>query len=81
VTLAAVKKLAINLPLKQRLQLADALYGSMPPLQGSVGIAELERRADEVESGNVKALDADVVLADLDQLVRLKPHKRRRQRD
>jgi putative addiction module component (TIGR02574 family) len=81
VTLAAVKKLAVSLPLKQRLQLADALYGSLPPLRGSVGIAELERRADEVESGKVKALKADVVLAELELLVRAKTHKRRRQRD
>jgi putative addiction module component (TIGR02574 family) len=55
-TLAAVKKLAISLPLKQRLQLADALYDSVPPLRGSVGIPELERRADEVLSGKVKGI-------------------------
>ncbi len=55
-TLAAVKKLAIKLPLKQRLQLADALYETLPPLRGSVGLAELERRADEVISGKVKGI-------------------------
>jgi hypothetical protein len=80
VTLAAVKKLAINLPLPQRLRLADALYDSVPPLRGSVGIAELERRADEVLTGKVKALDADVVLAELEQMIRAKSHKRRSQR-
>ncbi len=55
-TLAAVKKLAIKLPPKQRLQLADALYESLPILPGSVGLAELERRADEVISGKVKGI-------------------------
>jgi hypothetical protein len=80
VTLAAVKKLAIQLPLKERLKLADALYESAPVLPGSIGLAELERRADEVLSGKVKALDADAVLADLDQLIQTKTHKRRRQR-
>jgi len=58
-TLAAVKKLAIKLPLKQRLQLADALYETLPPLRGSVGLAELERRADEVISGKVKGIPWD----------------------
>jgi putative addiction module component (TIGR02574 family) len=55
-TLAAVKKLAIKLPPKQRMQLADALYESLPLLRGSVGLAELERRADEVISGKVKGI-------------------------
>ena len=55
-TLAAVKKLAIQLPPKQRLQLADALYETLPLLRGSVGLAELERRADEVISGKVKGI-------------------------
>ena len=55
-TLAAVKKIAIKLPPKQRLQLADALYDSVPVLPGSVGLAELERRADEVISGKVKGI-------------------------
>jgi putative addiction module component (TIGR02574 family) len=79
-TLAAVKKLAIKLPPKQRLQLAEALFESVPLLQGSVGLAELERRADEVESGKVQALDADEVLAALEKMIQPKAHKRLRQR-
>ncbi len=55
-TLAAIKKLAVKLPLAQRLKLADALYDSVPVLPGSVGLAELERRADEVLSGKVKGI-------------------------
>ena len=79
-TLASVKKLAIKLPPKQRLQLAEALYESVPLLRGSVGLAELERRADEVESGKVQALDADEVLAELEQMIQSGSHKRLRHR-
>jgi len=80
-TLAAVKKLAIKLPLRQRMKLANALYESLPilPLPGSVGLAELERRADEVESGKVKGVPVDEFLAKLDAIVR-PVHKRPRQR-
>ncbi len=67
-TLAAVKKLAIKLPLRQRLQLADALYDSLPLLRGSVGLAELERRADDVISGKVKGIPWEVVKRDLDKM-------------
>ncbi len=79
-TLAAVKKLAIKLPLRQRLKLAEAIYQSVPSPNKSVGLAELERRADEVLSGKVKAIDADEVLDELEQMIRSKAHKRPRQR-
>ncbi len=67
-TLAAVKKLAIELPPKQRLQLADALYESLPILPGSVGLAELERRADEVISGKVKGIPWEEFQRDLREM-------------
>jgi hypothetical protein len=54
VTFAAVKKLAFKLPRRQRLRLAAELSSPDPILPGSVGIEELERRIDEVESGKVK---------------------------
>lgn len=75
-TLAAVKKLAIKLPPAQRMKLADALYGSIPILPPSVGLAELERRADEVLSGKVKGIPADVFLAELDAIVQPAPKRR-----
>jgi putative addiction module component (TIGR02574 family) len=53
-TLAAVKKLAFRLPQADRVKLADALLDSLPAHRAPVTLAELERRADEVESGNVK---------------------------
>jgi putative addiction module component (TIGR02574 family) len=67
-TAAAVKKLALQLPLKQRLAVADAIYDSVPVLRGSVGIEELERRADEVLSGKVKAVSWDEFQQDLDAM-------------
>ena len=57
-TLAAVQKLAFLLPKGQRAKLASALLDSIPPHRAPVSLAELERRADEVESGKVKAVSS-----------------------
>ena len=78
-TLAAVKKLAIKLPPKQRLQLADVLYESLPLLRGSVGLAELERRADEVISGKVKGIPWKEFQRDLREMRKSITPKRLRQ--
>jgi len=67
-TLAAVKKLAVQLPLKQRIQLANALYETVPPMRGPSSIAELERRADEVLSGKVKPITWGEFQRDLDEM-------------
>ncbi len=67
-TLTAVKKLAIKLPLKQRIQLANALYETVPPMREPSSIAELERRADEVISGKVKAVSWSEFQSDLDEM-------------
>lgn len=64
-TLAAVKKLAIQLPLKQRMQLAEAMLESIPPMREPVTLAELERRAEEVEAGTVKTISYRTFMADL----------------
>lgn len=69
-TLAAVKKLAIKLPLAERLKLADAMWESIPPMREPVTLAELERRADEVESGKVKAIPGSVFIAELKEMKR-----------
>jgi putative addiction module component (TIGR02574 family) len=79
VTLAAVKKLAMKLPSRQRLQLADTLYDSLPSREPTP-IDELERRADEVISGKVKPIPGDVFLAGLRRTIRQLAHKRSRQR-
>jgi putative addiction module component (TIGR02574 family) len=79
-TLAAVKKLAIKLPPKQRVQLANALYESIPPMRGPSSISEMEARLEEVESGKVKPISGKTFLAELDQMMGAVRCKRRGQR-
>jgi putative addiction module component (TIGR02574 family) len=67
-TLAAVKKLAIQLSPAQRMKLADALLDSIPPMRKATTLAELESRIDEVASGKVKAIPGDVFDAELDEM-------------
>ena len=79
-TLAAVKKLAIKLPLKQRMKLAEAMLETLPPMRKSSTLAELEARIDEVESGKVKPVSGKVFLAELEKMKRSVDYKRPRQR-
>lgn len=67
-TLAAVKKLAIQLSPAQRLKLADALLETIPPMRKPITLAELESRIDEVTSGKVKAIPGEVFDAELDEM-------------
>jgi putative addiction module component (TIGR02574 family) len=67
-TLTAIKKLAIKVPLAQRLKLADAMWESIPSMREPVTLEELERRADEVISGKVKAISGKEFDAELDRL-------------
>jgi putative addiction module component (TIGR02574 family) len=78
VTIAAAKKLILKLPPRQRIKFAETIFDSVPVLRGSVGLAELERRIDEVESGKVKPLDGETVLRDLRKLIKLRIQSRRR---
>jgi putative addiction module component (TIGR02574 family) len=67
-TLAAAKKLILKLPLNKRLDFAAKIWNSVPALPVSVGIKELERRIDEVESGKVKPISWDKFQRDLDKM-------------
>ena len=58
-TLTAVKKLAFQLPPAEQMKLASALLDRIPPHRSPVTLAELERRAEEVESGKVKPVPSD----------------------
>ena len=58
-TLTAVKKMAFQLPEIQRVKLASALLDSIPPHREPVTLEELERRAEEVESGKVKPVSSE----------------------
>lgn len=64
-TLASVKKLAIQLSPAQRMKLADALLETIPPMRKPVTLMELEARIDEVESGKVRAIPGDRFDAEL----------------
>ncbi len=79
-TLAAVKKLAIKLSLADRLKLADALWESVPPMREPVTLAELERRADEVDSGKATLVSSEEFDANLAQLAKSLRRKRSAQR-
>jgi putative addiction module component (TIGR02574 family) len=67
-TLADVKKLAVQLPPAQRMKLADALLDTIPPMRKPVTLAELEARIDEVASGKVKAVSGEIFDAELDEM-------------
>ena len=58
-TLTAIKKLAIKLPVRDRMKLADAMWKSVPTLRGPSSLEELERRADEVDAGTAKLITSE----------------------
>ncbi len=57
-TLAALKKLAFQLPQAERMKLAGELLDTIPPHREPVTLTELKQRADEVESGKIKPVSA-----------------------
>ena len=68
-TLSAVKKMTSRLSRAQKLKLAGELLDeSVPKFREPVTLAELERRADDVASGCVKAVPGHVFDADLDEM-------------
>jgi len=58
-TLAALKKEVLRLPLNQRLKLAEAVYESVPSAHEPLPFEEMEKRADEALSGSVKMIPAE----------------------
>jgi putative addiction module component (TIGR02574 family) len=79
-TLATLKKAALQLPENQRMKLANALMESLPPHREPVTFEELERRADEVISGKVKAVSSEEFDAGIDRLMQGFAQKRKAQR-
>ncbi len=59
--LAEIEKTVLALPMEQRVLLAEALLGSLPPASAEWSevqeIAEVERRESEIERGQVQPLD------------------------
>jgi hypothetical protein len=70
-TLTAVKKIAFQLPETQRAKLAHALLDSIPGHRAPVTLDELEKRAEEIESGNVKPVSGRKFEAHLARLRKL----------
>jgi len=66
-SLTLLKREALKLPKAQRLKLASVLLDSVPvalPVdEGLLTMAELDRRADELKSGKVKGIPAEIVHA------------------
>jgi putative addiction module component (TIGR02574 family) len=58
-TLAALKKEVLRLPLNQRIKLANAVFESLPSAREPLTFEELEKRADEALSGSVKMIPAE----------------------
>jgi putative addiction module component (TIGR02574 family) len=79
-TLAILKKAALQLPETQRMKLANALVESIPPHREAITFEELERRADEVISGKVKAVSSEEFDAGIDRLMQGFAQKRKAQR-
>jgi putative addiction module component (TIGR02574 family) len=66
-SLTLLKREALKLPKAQRLKLASVLLDSVPSErvidEEPLTIAELDRRADEMKSGKVKGIPAEIVHA------------------
>jgi len=58
-TLAALKKEVLRLPLAQRVRLANAVFESLPSPRKALSFEEMEKRAEEALSGSVKMISAD----------------------
>jgi hypothetical protein len=57
-TLTALKKEVLQLPVAQRVRLANAVFESLPSHRKALSFEEMEKRADEALSGSVKMISA-----------------------
>jgi putative addiction module component (TIGR02574 family) len=79
-TLAAMREMADQLSIGERLELAEHIWGSLPPFRQSLTLAEIESRIDDIESGRVQALSSDELRARMNALKNELLHKRSPQR-
>jgi hypothetical protein len=68
-TLAALKKEVLRLPISQRVQVADAVFGSLPVLRPPLSFEEREKRADEALSSSATVIGADECYAGARKLI------------
>jgi putative addiction module component (TIGR02574 family) len=66
-SLTVLKREALKLPKAQRLRLASVLLDSVPAERAGgeepLTMAELDRRSDELKSGKVKGIPAEIIHA------------------
>ena len=68
-TLAALKKVALDLPEGQRVKLANTLFASLPPHREALSFTEMERRADDCLSGSAEMIPANEFHAGVRDLI------------
>jgi putative addiction module component (TIGR02574 family) len=79
-TLAAMREMADQLSVGERLELAEHIWGSLPPFRQSLTLAEIEARIDDIESGRVQPLSSEEFEAKMVALENELLHKRSGQR-
>jgi hypothetical protein len=77
-TLTALKKEVLRLPLAQRVRLANAVFESLPPAREALSFAEMEERADEALSGSVKMISAKEFDRETEELLNKIARQRRK---
>jgi putative addiction module component (TIGR02574 family) len=60
-SLTLLKREALKLPKAQRLKLASVLLDSVPTDEEPLTLEELDCRSDELKSGKVKGIPAEIV--------------------
>ncbi len=75
-TLTALEKVALDLPEKQRVKLANALFASLPPHREALSFTEMERRADAALSGTAEMIPAQEFHAGVRDLIIAKTQDR-----
>jgi len=78
-TLTALKKEVLRLPLAQRIKLANAVFESLPSPQKALSFAEREKRAEEALSGSVKMISAEQFDRETEELLNKLARRRKSQ--
>ncbi|MCE0521782.1 MAG: addiction module protein [Methylacidiphilales bacterium] len=77
-TLTALKKEVLRLPVAQRIKLANAVFESLPSHRKALSFEELDKRADEALSGSVKMISAEQFDRETEELLNKLARQRRK---
>ena len=77
-TLTALKKEVLQLPVAQRIKLANAVFESLPSPRKALSLEELEKRADEALSGSAKMISAEQFDRETEELLNKLARQRRK---